>query len=134
MVAGRVDGDLVGFAIGHPLPSGSQWWAQLRGPHRLDTDFLREDGHRTFALNELMVHPAWRGRGFGRDLHDALLVRRTEQRATLLVRQDNEPARSAYLRWGWEVIGKIRPSPDLPFFDALIRQPAAGAAPGTPGR
>jgi len=134
MVAGRVGDDLVGFALGRPLPPGSRWWARLQGPHRHDTDFLREDGHRTFALNELMVHPTWRGRGFGRTLHDAVLTHRPEQRATLLVRQDNEPARSAYPRWGWQAIGQIQPAPDLPFFDVLMRQPAAGVPPGTHGR
>lgn len=126
MVTGRVGAELVGFAAGHPLPPDSRWWEGLRGPYRHDAALLREDGRRTFALNELMVHPAWRGRGFGRALHDALLSARREWRATLLVRPDNEPARSAYLRWGWEVVGRIQPAPDLPVFDALLRRLAAG--------
>jgi predicted GNAT family acetyltransferase len=68
-----------------------------------------------------MIHPAWRGRGYSHTLHDELLANRPEQRATLLVRPDNEPARSAYLRWGWTLIGTIQPFPDSPVFDALTR-------------
>jgi GNAT superfamily N-acetyltransferase len=129
MITGRLDGELVGFALGYPLPPGSRWWTHLRGPHQDDTDFLREDGRRTFAVNELMVHPAWRGHGIGRALHNELLAHRAEERATLLVRSQNEPAHSAYLRWGWEVIGTIQPFPDSPVFDALIRRPARVARP-----
>jgi len=70
MVTSRASGALVGFALGYPLPSGSRWWTHLRGLHQHDTDFLREDGRRTFAVNELMVDPSRRGRGIGRALHD----------------------------------------------------------------
>lgn len=129
MVTGRANGELVGIALRYPLPPESRWWAHLRGPHQDDTDFLRENGQRTFAVNELMVHPAWRRHGIGRTLHNELLSHRAEERATLLVRPDNEPARSAYLRWGWEVIGTIQPFPDSPVFDALVRRPARGIHP-----
>lgn len=121
MVTGRIGDDLVGFALGYSLPVGSRWWAGLQGPRAGDEEFTREDGTRTFAFNELMVHPTWRSRGFGRALHDALLKPRTEQRATLLVRPDNEPARSSYLRWGWRLIGAVKPFPDSPTFDAMLR-------------
>lgn len=46
---------LVGFALGYPLPPGSRWWQHLRGEHEGDAEFTREDGTRTFALNELML-------------------------------------------------------------------------------
>jgi ribosomal protein S18 acetylase RimI-like enzyme len=121
MAAGRVGGELVGFALGYALPARSRWWEHLRGEHESGVDFTREDGRRTFAFNELMTAPAWRGRGFAHALHDELLADRPEQRATLLVRPDNEPARSAYLRWGWRVVGTIQPFPDSPVFDALLR-------------
>lgn len=120
MVAGRVDGTLVAFALGYPLPAGSRWWRHLRGEHEGDTEFTWEDGSRTFALNELMTAPAWRGRGFARALHDELLADRPEPRATLLTRPDNEPARSAYLRWGWRIVGTMQSFPDSPVFDALV--------------
>jgi GNAT superfamily N-acetyltransferase len=121
MVTGRVGDDLVGFALGYTLPKNSSWWTGLRGPNADDEEFTREDGTRTFALNELMVHPSWRGHGYGHALHDALLSPRTEQRATLLVRPDNEPARSAYVRWGYRMIGSIQPFSDSPTFHALVR-------------
>lgn len=50
------------------------------------------------------------GEGYGRQLHDALLADRPEERATLLVRQDN-PARDLYLRWAWRVVGIVQPFP-----------------------
>jgi ribosomal protein S18 acetylase RimI-like enzyme len=121
MVTGHIDDDLVGFALGYTLPENSRWWTGLLGPHTDDADFTREDGTRTFAFNELMVYPGWRGHGFGHALHDALLGARGERRATLLVRPDNEPVRSAYLRWGWRVVGEIHPFADSPTFDALVR-------------
>jgi ribosomal protein S18 acetylase RimI-like enzyme len=121
MVTGRVGDELVGFALGYALPPRSRWWDHLRGEHADDIDFTREDGHRTFAFNELMTAPAWRGRGFAHALHDKLLADRPEERATLLVRPDNEPARSAYLRWGWRQVGTMQPFPDSPIFDALLR-------------
>ncbi|MCW6007828.1 GNAT family N-acetyltransferase [Micromonospora sp. CPCC 205371] len=120
MVTGHADDDLVGFALGYTLPENSRWWTGLQGPHADDEEFTREDGNRTFAFNELMVHPSRRGHGFGHALHDALLRRRTEQRATLLVRPDNEPARSAYLRWGWRMIGTVKPFTDSPIFEVLV--------------
>jgi predicted GNAT family acetyltransferase len=81
---------------------------------------IAEDGTRTFALCELMTHPDWQGKGVAHAVHDELLSRRPERRATLLVRQDNETARQAYFRWGWRQIGKLRPYPDAPHYDALM--------------
>jgi ribosomal protein S18 acetylase RimI-like enzyme len=127
MVVGRVDGAMAGFALGYRLPAGSRWWEHLRGDHQGDDGFTTEDGSRTFAFNELMVSPDWRKHGFGRALHDALLADRPEPRATLFVRPDNEPARSAYPRWGWRLVGTVQPFPDSPVFDAMVRQPPGGA-------
>ena len=82
--------------------------------------FTSETGRRTFALNELMVEPQWQRRGTAHALHDELLRVRPEERATLLVRTDNEAAQTAYARWGWQKVAKVRPFPDSPLFDALI--------------
>ncbi|GAA1775447.1 hypothetical protein [Actinomadura chokoriensis] len=43
-----------------------------------------------------------------------------EERATLLVREDNESAQRAYARWGWRKAGKVQPFPDSPHFDSMI--------------
>ncbi len=67
-----------------------------------------------------MVDPRWQRRGIARALHDELLRGRPEERATLLVRSDNEPAQTAYARWGWATVAKLKPFPDSPLFDALI--------------
>jgi hypothetical protein len=53
-------------------------------------------------------------------LHDALLFSRPEWLAFLLVRLDN-PARFAYVSWGWRKIGEQQPFPDSPVFDEMVR-------------
>ncbi len=108
----------VGLAFGQPLPANTRWWNGLRTP--VPAGLTTENGTRTFALNELMVHPDWQRRGIARALHDELLTHRPEQRATLLVRADNTPARTAYHHWGWQPIGRLQPYPDAPVYDALI--------------
>lgn len=118
-VLGHVRGEAVGLALGYPLPTGARWWRGLTTP--VDPKLIEEDGARTFALCELMVHPDYQARGVGHRLHDELLLGRPERRATLLVEGDNETARQAYEKWGWRQIGKIRPSwPDAPHLDALL--------------
>jgi len=44
------------------------------------------------------------------------------------VRGDN-PARERYLRWGWQRVGSIKPFPDSPRFETLVK----GVAPDTIG-
>lgn len=111
-------GEPVGLALGYALPATSRWWSGLTTI--VDPELTAETGHRTFALNELMVIPAWQARGVAHGLHDELLGHRPEDRATLLVREDNAAAQAAYAKWGWIKIGKLRPFPDAPNYDALI--------------
>jgi ribosomal protein S18 acetylase RimI-like enzyme len=111
---------MIGYALGYPLPAGSRWWSGFKG--EVDQDLLIETGHRTFAIDELMVRPRWRRRGYARALHDELLRNRPEDRATLFVRPGNIPARAAYLSWGWCKIGELRPFDDAPVFDAMVRE------------
>jgi ribosomal protein S18 acetylase RimI-like enzyme len=118
LVTGRLDHELIGYALGYTLPAGSRWWQGLRGD--VDAALLDEDGHRTFALTEIMVRENWRRQGYARALHDALLADRAEQRATLLVLPDNVPARSAYLSWGWYLLGELQPFDDAPVYDAML--------------
>ncbi|HEY6422197.1 MAG TPA: GNAT family N-acetyltransferase [Pseudonocardiaceae bacterium] len=118
LVTGRLDAELVGYALGYPLPAGSGWWRGIRG--EVDQALLTETGQRTFAFNELMVRPQWRRRGYASALHDALLRRRPEARATLLVRPDNTAAHLAYRSWGWHKIGELQPFDDAPIFDAMV--------------
>ena len=48
-----------------------------------------------------MVRQPFTGRHIAHALHDELLARRKEQRATLLVEPGNATAYRAYLKWGW---------------------------------
>ncbi|HEX6358229.1 GNAT family N-acetyltransferase [Actinophytocola sp.] len=118
MVAAFADGTAIGLAFGYALPANARWWQGLTTP--VDKGFTDENGCRTFALNELMVVPEWQGKGVAHALHDDLLGGRPEERATLLVREDNDAAQNAYTRWGWRKIGKLQPYPDAPNFDAMI--------------
>lgn len=118
LVAAYSDDAAIGLAFGYALPVNARWW---QGLTTLAPDgFTDETGRRTFALNELMVTPEWQGRGVAHALHDELLGSRDEERVTLLVREDNSAAQTAYARWGWQKIGKLGPYPDSPHFDAMV--------------
>ncbi|WP_395110970.1 GNAT family N-acetyltransferase [Actinomadura sp. SCN-SB] len=118
IVIAYIDGEPVGQAFGYALPSTSKWWDGLTTP--VPEGFTTETGTRTFAFNELMVVPHWQGKGIAHALHDELLAGRSEERATLLVREDNTSAQNAYRRWGWSKVGKLRPYQDAPHFDSMI--------------
>ncbi len=120
LVTGRLAGELIGYALGYTLPEGSGWWRGFQGD--VDPALLQETGDRTFAVNELMVRPGWRRRGYARSLHDSLLRHRPEARATLLVRPENAPARAAYRSWGWYELGQLQPFDDAPVFEAMVRE------------
>jgi ribosomal protein S18 acetylase RimI-like enzyme len=118
LVVASVEGQAVGQAYGYALPREARWWEFLTTS--VDPQLIEEDGRRTFAFCELMVHPNAQGHGIARSLHDEVLRSRHESRATLLVREDNSTAQNAYRRWGWQKIGKLQPSSDSPDFDVLI--------------
>jgi GNAT superfamily N-acetyltransferase len=118
IVIARIDGLPVGQAFGYALPTTSKWWSGLTTP--VPEGFATESGTRTFAFNELMVVQDWQGKGVAHALHDELLNGRREERATLLVREDNTSAQNAYRRWGWTKVGKLRPFPDAPHFDSMV--------------
>ena len=119
MLIAYLGGEPVGQTWGWPLAADTRWWDGLLAP--LPAELTREDGHRTFALSEIMVRADLTGRGIAHHLHDTLLDGRAEERATLLVEPDNTTAYRAYLRWGWEKVGQLRPSwPDAPVWDVLL--------------
>ncbi|MGH3888990.1 MAG: GNAT family N-acetyltransferase [Pseudonocardiaceae bacterium] len=119
LVTGRLDGELIGFTLGETLPARSGWWRGFKGA--VDLDLLRETGTRTFAINELMVRPPWRHRGYAQALSSALLEDRPEERAALLVRAENTAAYTAYQSWGFQTIGQVRPFDDSPLYEAMMR-------------
>jgi GNAT superfamily N-acetyltransferase len=108
-----------GQTWGWPLRPGTGWWDGLLT--ETDPGFTGEDGHRTFALSEIMVREDLTGRGIAHALHDQLLGTRHESRATLLVEPDNTSAYRAYTRWGWHCVAQLRPAwPDAPIWDVLV--------------
>lgn len=119
LVVARRDSEPVGQTWGWPLQAGSAWWTGLSAEP--EPGFTREDGHRTFALSEIMVRQPYTGQGIAHALHDRLLSARTERRATLLVEPGNQTAYRAYRHWGWRRVAQLRPGwPDAPAFDVLI--------------
>jgi ribosomal protein S18 acetylase RimI-like enzyme len=108
----------IGLAFGYPLAPGGRWWNGLQ--ITVPSDFIHEDGKRTFAINEIMVDANYRRQGIATRLHSALLSSRRESRATLLVEPENEAARAAYLHWGWSDVGELKPFPDSPTYMSMI--------------
>lgn len=51
----------IGQTWGWPLTPDTAWWGNLIS--ELEPGFTVEDGHRTFALSELMVRQRWTGHG-----------------------------------------------------------------------
>lgn len=105
LIVAHDDNQIIGFVFGYALPAGTSWWHGLTpaGPE----DFTTEDGTRTFALAEIKVRHTWQGKGVGRSLNDAILARRSEERATLATGPNADAARALYERWGWQPVGKI---------------------------
>lgn len=118
MTAAYADGLPVGQALGCNLSARGSWDDLLTPVPEGFTD--EAGGTRTFSLNEIMVREPWRRRGVARRLHDLLLAGRAEERATLLVRPENDAAQAAYAHWGWRKVGQYQPTPDAPVFDVLI--------------
>jgi GNAT superfamily N-acetyltransferase len=117
------DDQPVGYAFGHPLPADSTWWRGLLTT--VPPGDIREDGFRTFALNEIMVRHPWRGTGAARAIHDEPINRRPEERATLLVEQALPRVRRRYeqwgYKWGYTWLATLQPDiPHAPTFDALV--------------
>lgn len=122
LVVAYFDDEAIGQTWGWPLGEKAAdvgWWAGLLTEP--EPGFTRENGHRTFALSEIMVRQDWLGHGIAHALHDELLSVRHEQRATLLVEPENTPAQRAYLHWGWRKVSQLRPGWEhAPLFDVLI--------------
>jgi ribosomal protein S18 acetylase RimI-like enzyme len=121
LVAARNDmGELVGFIYGYVLPPNAAWWRHMEPP--LSEQFLGEDkgGDRTFAVNDIAVHPEWRHQGIAGAMHDLIISKHPGYRFTLLVEADNAPARTAYEKWGYRFVGRQQPFLDSPIFDNLV--------------
>lgn len=115
------EGDrVVGSAHGVTLPVDVKWREGARHAAPCSLVEASDDG-RVFWLRELMVRPPYRSKGLGRELHDELVSGRSEDWVAMTVIIDNEPARSAYLKWGYEIFTRIRHAPESPLYDAMSR-------------
>jgi len=112
--------EVVGFAFGHNLTATTGWWEGALTPL---PPVATERPQRTFAVIELAVRKPFRRRGVAQRMHEELLAEVRADRVTLLVRPEPEagPAQRAYAAWGYDKIGQIRPWPEAPVYDALLR-------------
>jgi GNAT superfamily N-acetyltransferase len=120
IVTATIDDLLVGIGHGVTLPRDVAWWQSIKDSQPTHLAEAAETGN-IFWLRELQVRPAHRNEGIGRELHDYLRAGRSEAVTTMTVITDNEPARSAYLRWGYQIIGQIRHAPESPLYDAMTQ-------------
>lgn len=119
-VLARYQEVVVGYALGFTLAATARWWRGFQNRSEVDSSIFIETGSRTFALCEILVRKDWQRQGVGRRLHDVLMGERTENRATLIVRRNNEEAIAAYRSWGWHKLGQLKPYPDSEAFDSMV--------------
>ncbi|MDG4834850.1 GNAT family N-acetyltransferase [Solwaraspora sp. WMMD1047] len=127
IVASVVGQTVLGSCHGVTLDPAIPWWQEI--VPSLSADHAKAaDSGSVFWLRELMVRQPLRGRGLGHELHDELCRLRTEEYVALTVIVDNEPAQSAYLQWGYRIVGTIRHAPTSPVYYAMIRNRIHNAA------
>lgn len=119
LVTARSGVHLAGFAFGHQLDPQTKWWTGTMTP--LNSKVTAEYPGRTFAIIELAVRQQFRRQGIAQQLHAALLADRAEERVTLLARPEAEAANRAYAKWGYRVVGQIKPGKHAPVYNALMR-------------
>lgn len=127
------DGELIGFIYGVTLQASAPWWTSLTAPSDGEPAgaVTELQGHvhagEVAWLRELAVREPWRNTRVGRRLHDRFVRQRTDdfgqQCTALTCIIDNEPAHSAYQRWGYQIIGRIKHAPESPVYDAMILAP-----------
>ncbi|RCG22762.1 GNAT family N-acetyltransferase [Sphaerisporangium album] len=119
VVTGHADGRFVGYAYGLTMPTDWPWWTAL-GDARPPEVLEAAEAGQVYWLRELMVLPDQTRQGFGRRLHDEAVARRTERWTALHCIVGNEPAYSAYLRWGYRILGRMHGVGDAPTYDVML--------------
>lgn len=110
VVTARRQGQLVGFAYGHPwswMTATDNWSQQLRGRLRDDADLL----DNSFAVELLVVAPSVAGNGLGGWLLSTLLTQDDHAVSWLQTTDLDTPARRLYQHTGWIPLGH---GPDAP--------------------
>lgn len=113
-VIGTIGTESVGYAYGRP-DSASDWTDVTES-----VEDISSFAHDTFGLCEIMVRKQWRGTGIARAMHDELMGGRPEKRASLLVEEAHPRVRDTYQRWGYRAVGRLKPVPDAPQYDAMV--------------
>lgn len=98
--ATTADGRLVGFVYGMPNDR-AHWWSTVVEPYlrRTGTEDWLDDA---FVITELHVHPAFQGRGVGRELITVLTDAADQPRSILSAIDTESPARALYRRLGYQ--------------------------------
>jgi ribosomal protein S18 acetylase RimI-like enzyme len=128
VVARRAD-EPIGFALGYQLGAQTKWWDGAMTP--LPHEIIAEHPGRTFAIIEIAVRRPYRRRGVGCLLHTHLTAGLTEKRITLAVRPEAPAPQHAYRSWGYQTVGQVRPFPDDPIYDIMIKQICVPEAPSS---
>ena len=118
LVVATVGGEPVGCTYGHRLLTDTNWWKGTVEP--LPEAVTEEHDARTAALIEMMLRSPYRRAGVAAAMHEAFRDGRDEERITLTVRPDNNPAQRAYSGWGYRKVGRIRPARRAPIYDAMV--------------
>ncbi len=103
----REDEKVAGIVWGYVGDHGQYWTDLAAGSLSPDVAAAWLGDH--FEVVELIVRPAYRRRGVGRQLLAGILERSDRSRALLSVDAVNVPARSLYESMGWEVLGSFTP-------------------------
>lgn len=115
----RVDDELIGFADGCPLSATNYWWKNAR--ETLPSEFITENGKRTFAIFDIVVKKEWRDRKVARALHAKLLENRPEERVTLLSTTDTQPGYSMWQHYGYKKVATAEPAKEGTILDVFVR-------------
>ncbi len=107
------EGEPVGYAYGAPLAVGREWWRGHLEP--------APQASSTYAVSEVMVRPRWRKQGLSEQLHNALLERRGEDLAVLLVDTEHPKVQALYETWNYRKVGEQRPFEDAPLYAVMVR-------------
>lgn len=125
LLMARIEGKEVGYMYGYTLQPEVGWWDAVEWSEKTQAswlgDYTAEDGSRTVVIPEILVKLSHRRMGVARSMHDEFLSGRKEQRAGLRVLPNNLPAKTAYLKWGWNTIGMVRPTPEAPLFECMVK-------------
>jgi ribosomal protein S18 acetylase RimI-like enzyme len=119
LVEARHGDYLVGYVTGMPLRPSTSWWRNLTT--QLSGEVTAEHPGRTFALTDLLVRASWRRQGIAATLHDLILSKRPEERATLIVLPAATAAQKAFQKWGWRKVSRTSdPRRGSPVSDVLV--------------